>query len=74
VNAGLRSRAEPLVQPVGVQVAGEQRALEEDEARDPDRGRSAEPRQQPLGGDRLDPEEEERPQNDRRRRDGAVNP
>ena len=55
------SRArEPAVERVGVEVAGEERGLEEDEARDPHRRRPAEPRQEPLGDDRLDPEEEER--------------
>jgi hypothetical protein len=74
MDDGLRPRAEPRVEPVGVEVAEEERPLEEDERRRPDRGRPAEPRQEPLGDDRLDPEEEESPQADRRRGDGEITP
>ena len=74
VDGGLAPRAEPPVEPVGVEVAREERPLEEDEAGRPHRGRSAEPRQEPLRDDRLDAEEEERAQTDRRRRDGDVGP
>ena len=61
-------RARPArVASVGVGVAGEQHALEEHEARRPDRGRAAEPRQDLLGDDRLDQEQQERRKEDRRR-------
>ena len=61
-------RAAPArVVEVGVGVAGEQHALEEHEAGGPDRGRAAEPRQDLLGDDRLDQEQQERRKEDRRR-------
>ncbi len=44
---------------VGVEVAGEERRLEEHEAGGPDRGRAAEPRKDFLGDDRLYQEQQE---------------
>ena len=51
--------------PVGVRVAGEERGLEEHEARGPDGRRSAEPRQDLLRHHRLHQEQQERGQEDR---------
>ena len=48
------------VEPVRVGVAAEQRHLEEEHATGPDRGRSAEPRQDQLGDERLHLEEQKR--------------
>ncbi len=53
VQLDRRARREPAHGPVGVRVAGEQRGLEEHEARRPDRRRAAEPRQDLLRDDRL---------------------
>src|SRR5207237_6927250 len=63
---GLALRAEARC-PVGVRIAGEQHALEEDEARRPHPCRAAEPRQDLLGDDRLHQEQQERRQENRRR-------
>src|SRR6185295_3289391 len=52
---------------IGVGVSREQHALEKHEARGPDPGRAAEPRQDLLGDDRLDQEQQERRKEDRRR-------
>src|SRR6185437_12009701 len=52
---------------VRIWVAGEQRRLKEHEARRPYRGRSSEPRQDLLGDDRLDEEEQERTCENRQR-------
>ena len=45
--------------PVGVEVAEQQRDLKEDEAGEPDGGGAAEDGKQLLGGHRLDQEEQE---------------
>ena len=60
VQLDLRARAEPAHDIVGIGVAGEQRRLKEDEARGPDRGRAAEPRQDLLRDHRLHQEQQER--------------
>ena len=44
---------------MGIEVRDEQGGLEEDQAGDPDRGRSAQDGEQLLGGDGLDEEEQE---------------
>ena len=51
-------------EPVRVEVGGQQGGLKEDQAGDPDGGRSAEDGQELLGGDGLDQEEEERSEKD----------
>src|SRR5881392_875706 len=66
MQVGLPARPEPR-RPVGVGIAGEQHALEEDEARCPYARRAAEPRQDLLGDDRLHQEQQERRKEDRRR-------
>jgi hypothetical protein len=45
---------------MGIEIGDEKRCLEEDEARDPYRGRSAKDGQKLLGGDGLDEEEQKR--------------
>ena len=52
---------------IGVGIAREQRALEEHQAGRPHRGRAPEPRQDLLGDDRLDQEQQERTREDRQR-------
>ena len=47
------ARGRSAVEPVRIGVAAEQRHLEEEHATGPDRGRSAEPRQNQLGNERL---------------------
>src|SRR5262245_19659562 len=64
--APLIGRRAPADRRVRVGVAGEQRALEEEQAGRPHRRRAAEPRQQELPEQRLDPEEQERAEEDRR--------
>src|SRR5205807_10113890 len=59
-------RAEPMGE-VGVRVTGEQHALEEHQAGCPHRRRAAEPRQDLLGDDRLNQEQQEGREEDRRR-------
>ena len=66
VHPGLAPRREPRANEVRVGVAGEQRDLEEDQARGPHRRGAAEPRQDLLGDDGLDKEQQERRQQDRR--------
>ena len=46
-------------QPAGIEIAEQQLGLEEDQAGDPDGGRSAEDGKQLAGGDGLDEEEQE---------------
>src|SRR5207237_1902171 len=66
VQQRLAARPQPQ-RDIGVGVAGEQHALEEDQAGGPDRGRAAEPGQDLLGDDRLHQEQQERRREDRRR-------
>src|SRR5260221_7081467 len=66
MQVGLAARPEPR-RPVGVGIAGEKHALEEDEAGGPDHPRAAEPRQDLLGDDRLHQEQQERRKEYRRR-------
>ena len=68
VRDGLGAWREARGQQVGVEVAREQSALEEDEAGGPDCGRSAEEREQLTGGDRFEQKEQER----REKGDGRV--
>jgi hypothetical protein len=65
VHDRLTARRELADHDVGVEVAGQQRELEEHHAGGPDRGRAAEPRQDLAGDDRLDQEQQERGQRDR---------
>src|SRR3989441_2909145 len=61
----LAPRAEAMGE-VGVRVTGEQHALEEHQAGRPHRRRAAEPRQDLLGDDRLNQEQQEGGKEDRR--------
>ena len=65
VQQCLRPWRQPAHRKVGVAVAQQQRGLEKDEARRPHRRGSAEPRQDLLGDDRLEQEEQERAREDR---------
>ena len=65
VQAHLRAGCQPAHDDVRVQVAQEQRGLEEHEARRPHRGGPAEPRQDLLRDDGLDQEQQERATEDR---------
>ncbi|TLD45373.1 MAG: hypothetical protein FAZ92_02369 [Accumulibacter sp.] len=65
VHDVLPARRKPLVQQVHVEVAEQQRRLKEDHAGGPHRRRTAEPRQDHLGDDRLDLEEEKGRKEDR---------
>src|SRR5216117_2846811 len=62
----LAPRAEAMGE-VGVRVTGEQHALEEHQAGRPHRRRAAKPRQDLLGDDRLNQEQQEGGEEDRRR-------
>ena len=61
----LRARRDTVHERVGIRVAGEQRGLEEHEARRPHRRGSAEPRKDLLRHHRLDEEQQERADEDR---------
>ncbi len=65
VQHDLPARGELARGPVRIGVACEQQGLEEHEAGSPHRGRAAEPRQDLLGDDRLDQEQQERAREDR---------
>src|SRR5262245_53247163 len=71
VQACLFRRSEPPRQ-VRVDVSGEKRRLEEEEARAPHRRRSAEPRQQEPRRHRLDEEEEKGANRDRQLKGGGL--
>ena len=60
VHSGLRSHGKASHDEVRVRITDEKRRLEEDETSGPYRGRSAEPRQDLLGDDGLDQEQQER--------------
>ena len=57
IRRDLRAITRLRNEPVRREVSEEQRALKEDEARGPHRGRAAEKRKDPLAGNRLDEEE-----------------
>jgi hypothetical protein len=65
VDDGLPSRGQLAIEKVRVEVAEEQHDLEEQHARAPDGRSAAEPRQDHLGNDGLDLEQEERGKEDR---------
>jgi len=47
-----------LCEPMGIEISDKQRSLKKNETGDPDRSRSAKYRQELLGGDGLDKEEQ----------------
>ena len=59
VSAALAARGFAVSEPVGVEVAEQERGLEEDEAGEPDGGGASEDGEELLGGEGLDEEEEE---------------
>jgi hypothetical protein len=67
VQKRLTAQRQPAHDEVRVRVAGEQRRLKKYEARRPYGGRSSEPREDLLGDDRLNKEEQERTCENRQR-------
>jgi hypothetical protein len=70
VHAGLNAGRVESREQVRVRVAGEEQHLKEDHAGGPHTGRSAEPREDVLGDQRLDLKEQERAGENRQRIDG----
>jgi hypothetical protein len=68
----LVDRLDPPHDDIGIRVAGQQRRLEENEARCPDGCRASEPRQDLLGDDRLNEEQQERTCENRQREQAHV--
>ena len=65
VQPHLRARSEPVHGEIRIRIAGEERRLEEDEARGPDGRRAAEPRENLLRHHGLDEEQQEGADEDR---------
>ena len=61
------------IQPMRVSIPAQQGHLEEEHAARPDRGRSAEPRQNQLGNERLHLEEQKRAEQNGRRKEQRRN-
>ncbi len=56
---GLFLRSDRAAKPTGIKIANQQRGLKKDQASAPDRGRSAEPRENALTYQRLERKEQE---------------